>query len=225
MLRKLRFIAREIPKRKIGLRTLCKSYYVYSKGRAYRYGRRLEAFVINGNTVVTLAKNIEIVNKGTFYLNTLPRGDFLTTRKPCVFEMDENSKLIISGYVRAGPGVTMIVNKNAVLQIGDVYINSDTKLICNENIKIGDGSRIAWEVEICDSDFHKMVRDNFMVSKPIDIGSRVWIGSRATILKGVRIGTGAVVASGAVVTRDVPENCLVAGIPAKIVRRDIKWES
>jgi acetyltransferase-like isoleucine patch superfamily enzyme len=221
---KLGLVARELVKRRIGLRTICKSYYVYSKGRAYQHGRRLEAFLINGSAVVALAKNIRIVNKGTFYLGISQRGNFITTKKPCAFEMDENSKLIINGYFTAGPGVTMILNKNAVLQIGDVYINSDTKLICSENIRIGDGSRISWDVEIRDSDFHKMIRDDFTVSKPIDIGSHVWIGSRATILKGVRIGAGAVVATGAVVTKNVPENCLVAGVPAKIVRKDVKWD-
>jgi carbonic anhydrase/acetyltransferase-like protein (isoleucine patch superfamily) len=215
---------RELTERRIGLRTICKSYYVYSRGRAYKRGRHLESFLINGSTAVALAKNIRIVNEGTFHLGTLSRGIFLTTKKSCVLEMDENSKLIIKGYVRAGPGVTIIINRNAVLQMGDVYINSDTKLICSKDIKIGDGSHISWDVEIRDSDFHKISRDDFTVSKPIVIGSHVWIGTRATILKGVNIGAGAVVATGAIVTRDIPENCLAAGVPAKIIRRNINWE-
>jgi hypothetical protein len=217
-------LARELVKRRIGPRTICKSYYVYSKGRANQHGRRLGAFLISGNAIVALAKNIRIANKGTFCLGISQRGNFITSKKPCTFEMDENSKLIIDGYFTAGPGAAVILNKNAVLQVGDVYVNSDTKLICSESIRIGDGTRISWDVEIRDSDFHKMIRDDFRVSKPIDIGSHVWIGSRATILKGVRIGAGAIVATGAVVTRDVPENCLVAGVPARIVRKNVKWD-
>jgi acetyltransferase-like isoleucine patch superfamily enzyme len=51
------------------------------------------------------------------------------------------------------------------------------------------------------------------------IGDDVWVGGNATILPGVTIGDGAVVAAGAVVTRDVPAHSVVAGVPAKVVRR------
>lgn len=54
---------------------------------------------------------------------------------------------------------------------------------------------------------------------PVRIHDDVWIGSRAVILGGVTIGRGAVVGAGAVVTRDVPPACLVAGVPARFVRR------
>ncbi|HYB93217.1 MAG TPA: acyltransferase [archaeon] len=139
--------------------------------------------------------------------------------------MCENSRLIINGSVDIGPGVTISLNKNATLELGDdVYINSDSKLICSSNTKIGAGSVISWDVEIRDSDFHRILREDFVVSKPIDIGSKVWIGSRATVLKGVKIGDGTVVATGAVVTKDFPERCLIAGVPARIIQKNIKWE-
>ena len=57
-----------------------------------------------------------------------------------------------------------------------------------------------------------------MIPAPIHIGKRVWIGSNATILPGVTIGDGAIVAAGAVVTKDVPENTIVSGVPAKVMR-------
>ena len=50
-------------------------------------------------------------------------------------------------------------------------------------------------------------------------GKSVWIGSNATILPGVTIGDNSVVAAGAVVTKDVPENTVVAGVPAKVVKK------
>jgi len=53
---------------------------------------------------------------------------------------------------------------------------------------------------------------------PIHIGDGAWLASRVTVLPGVSIGRGAVVAAGAVVTRDVPPNTLVAGVPARMVR-------
>ena len=52
----------------------------------------------------------------------------------------------------------------------------------------------------------------------IEIGDGVWIASRVTVLPGVVVGAGSVIAAGAVVTRNVPPNTLVAGIPARVVR-------
>jgi acetyltransferase-like isoleucine patch superfamily enzyme len=51
----------------------------------------------------------------------------------------------------------------------------------------------------------------------------VWIGKNAVILKGIIIGEGSVIAAGAVVTKDVPDHCLVAGVPAKVIRKNIEW--
>ena len=58
-----------------------------------------------------------------------------------------------------------------------------------------------------------------MTPAPIVVGNNVWIGSHATILKGVTIGDGAIVAAGAVVTKDVPANTIVGGVPAKPIRK------
>lgn len=61
-------------------------------------------------------------------------------------------------------------------------------------------------------------RNHLAFAKPINIGNDVWIGGNVTILPGVTIGNNVVVAAGAVVTKDVPDNCLVAGIPAKKIK-------
>ena len=58
-----------------------------------------------------------------------------------------------------------------------------------------------------------------IATKPVVIGDDVWIGANAVILPGVTIGRHSVVAAGAVVTKDVPDNTLVGGVPAKIMKR------
>jgi maltose O-acetyltransferase len=65
----------------------------------------------------------------------------------------------------------------------------------------------------------KQRRQKMAQGMPVTIGNDVWIGGNCTILPGVTIGNNVVVAAGAVVTKDVPDNCLVAGVPAKVIRK------
>ena len=57
-----------------------------------------------------------------------------------------------------------------------------------------------------------------LIPKPIHIGKNVWIGSNSTILSGVTIGDNAVIGAGSVVTKDIPENMIAVGSPAKVIR-------
>ena len=68
-------------------------------------------------------------------------------------------------------------------------------------------------------DTSKRIDEQGISTKPVVIGDDVWIGANAVILPGVTIGTHSIVAAGAVVTKDVPEFSLVAGVPAKVIKK------
>ena len=63
-----------------------------------------------------------------------------------------------------------------------------------------------------------MCKQGFSNQAPVVIRDDVWIGARVTILPGVNIGKGAIIAAGAVVTKDIPENSICGGVPAKVIK-------
>ncbi len=101
----------------------------------------------------------------------------------------------------------------------NVFINSGCCFQDQGGIEIGDGVLIGHQVVIAtlNHDFAPARRQNLLPEK-VTIGSNVWIGAHATILPGVTIGDNAIIGAGAVVTKDVPKNAVVAGVPAKIIK-------
>lgn len=100
-----------------------------------------------------------------------------------------------------------------------VFLNMGCKFQDQGGIFIGDDVLIGHNVVLATLNHASSPKHRgTMLPAPIHIGSRVWIGSHATILPGVTIGDGAIVAAGAVVTRDVPENTVVGGVPAHVIR-------
>ncbi|WP_411346888.1 sugar O-acetyltransferase [Paenibacillus sp. WLX1005] len=101
----------------------------------------------------------------------------------------------------------------------DVFFNTGCSFQDRGGITIGDGTMIGMNVTIATLNHGlPLATRNTTFAAPVVIGKQVWIGSGATILPGVTIGDHSVVAAGAVVTRDVPPDSVVAGVPAKFIR-------
>lgn len=113
------------------------------------------------------------------------------------------------------------INYGKNTQIGkNVFINFDCVFLDLGGITIEDGVLIAPKVSLL-SEGHPISPEqrHSLVPKHIHIKKNAWIGANATILHGVTIGQNAVVAAGSVVTKDVPENVVVGGIPAQILKK------
>lgn len=115
------------------------------------------------------------------------------------------------------------INYGRHTKIGkNVFINFDCVFLDLGGIIIEDNVQIAPKVSLLtESHPLKPKERQSLIPKSIHIKKNAWIGANATILHGVTIGENAVVASGSVVTKDVPDNVVVGGIPAKIIK-DIK---
>jgi acetyltransferase-like isoleucine patch superfamily enzyme len=110
--------------------------------------------------------------------------------------------------------VNIVVNKGATLDIGDNSRINGARIFVASMVKIGNNVDVSPYVLIMDSDFSEQP-----IVSPIVIEDNVTIARRATILPGVTIGRGSVIAAGTIVADDVPPYSLVAGVPARIVRR------
>ena len=114
-------------------------------------------------------------------------------------------------YTDCGKNIT--VGKN-------VFINTGCRFQDQGGIRIGDHVLIGHNVVLAtlNHDFAPYNRAT-MHPAPIHIEDRVWIGANATVVPGVTIGENSIVAAGAVVTKDVPPNTIVGGVPAKVLKR------
>lgn len=172
-------------------------------------------------TCIILDKNAKIDLGGNLVLNA---NCIKKNGRSSILRLDAGSILRVEEGFQMYYGADIIIFSGGSLKLGSGFCNSNVKIRCKERIEIGYDVAISHDVTIMDSDFHEIDMDGFNISAPVHIGNHVWIGTRAIILKGVHIGDGAVVAAGSIVAKDVPAGALVAGVPAKILRREIKWK-
>ncbi len=131
------------------------------------------------------------------------------------FSLGRNSIIECTGVMRElGEKLTIGNNvgiaPNAFIAMrGKIYIGDDTIF--------GPGVSIHAENHIF-KDLVKPIRLQGTVRKGVFIGKNCWIGSRAIILDGVHIGDNVVIAAGAVVNKDIPDNCIAGGVPAKVIK-------
>ena len=133
----------------------------------------------------------------------------LLSRITCT-DVDESSAIFPPFHINYGKHTRL--GKN-------VFINFDCVFLDLGGITIDDGVFIAPKVSLLTEGHPIAPEDRHSLTvAPIHIKRNAWIGANATIMQGVTIGENAIVAAGAVVTKDVPDNTIVGGIPAKIIK-------
>lgn len=144
--------------------------------------------------------------KGSF--NTVMIGEDCRLRHASLY--CQHRSAIILGRGVSTTSRSRFIAKN---EPADILVGDDCMFASNTMVRTNDGHGI----------FDRATKQKINPAQDIAFCPHVWVADNATVLKGVVIGSHAVVAMGAIVTASVPRNCLVGGIPAKIIRRDILW--
>jgi acetyltransferase-like isoleucine patch superfamily enzyme len=211
--------------------------------------RRLPPAALHGGPLALLRfmrRNRMLTLRYARLLARLARRRFLSTY---------GRRIVLDGLAFIGRGVEIEIGRRGRLALGRwSWIGHGTKLRCHEgmvsigaksvlgqectisayrHVSIGRECVIADRVMMIDfdhgaADVERPIRLQGIYKRDVRVGHNVWIGYGACILRGVTVGDNAVIGANAVVTRDVPENAVVGGVPARVLRmrdepRTLRW--
>ena len=108
-------------------------------------------------------------------------------------------------------------SSKAKIVIGDDCGFSGCSIVADNEIVIGNNVVVGANTTIGDRDGHQDIYD--ATPTPIHIEDNVWLGMNVTILKGVKIGKNSIVGAGSIVTKNIPENEIWAGVPARFIKK------
>lgn len=221
--------------------------YLWRKIKAISYLREIVATVyyflhktrrnIRGNDnliKVELKEHFPFLKNVTFSINgdgntvIINSGVRLSNTK--IEIRGHHNKLIIGENCQIASGCLWIEDYDCKLLIGKGTTIGEANIGVSEpksSVVIGEDCMLSHSVDIRCGDSHSILdiassqRINY--AQDVHIGNHVWIAKSVQILKGVYIGNNSIVAAGSIVTKDVPENCLVAGVPAQVKRTGLTW--
>lgn len=182
-----------------------------------------------GNAVIcdkTIDAHIKVVFTGSN--NTLVvKSDAKVSNLSIQFDCDngrcEIGNNAFKGSIRVGHHCTVKIG-DAVTCTNGCYISTAE----HSSVEIGDDCMIASGNEIRADDAHPIfdveTGERVNMPKSIKIGNHVWLGVRAVVLGGSQIGDGSVLGYGSILKGKIPNNCIAAGVPARVVKKNIAWE-
>jgi acetyltransferase-like isoleucine patch superfamily enzyme len=206
--RRLRSVATQI--------SVFKSLYLSAKWKGF--------FLVTRGTKVKIERGAKVhLDPGAFFCI----GFANRTAMSASLHLGLGAEVVVHGTAMIQRGCRVFVHNGGRLTMGSrSYVNDCSTLTCFEEVSIGSGCSISWNTNIMDTNVHELSIEGVPRPRtsPVRIEDGVWVGAGATILPGVTVGTGAVIAAASVVTADVPPGVLVAGNPARVIRRNVTWE-
>lgn len=213
----------ELKKNKI-VRRLYYSYQNWLNGHSYNHGRNNQ--VLNEGYKVRCRVHIQGDN------NQIVISDLGGAKNSLLHISGNNNKIIIGEGALVSGAELWIENNDCVIEIGaNTFVGHHSHLACTENgsrLTIGDDCMLSSYVQIRTGDSHSildMEGNRINLAQSVHIGNHCWIGEGAKVLKGVTLNKDVVVSTGAIVTKSFDSNVLLGGIPAKIIKENVTWDS
>ncbi len=172
-------------------------------------------------------------NTKIYNIRNITFGNNVTIEKNCIIDGFSSEKIIFGDCVKIGSYSTLSSTSHLSkygkgLKIGNhSAVGQFTEFGAAGGIEIGNdvimGSYISFHSENhLFGDSTKLIREQGVTSKGIKIGNNVWVGAKVTFLDGCEVGNNSVVAAGAVVNGIYPDNSIIGGVPAKVLKSTIE---
>ena len=188
-----------------------------------------------------LGHNNIIVNKGGIRVNSRIQfsgnGNRVILEKNCmllnslVMIQGENNEVRLGADSYVSGAELWVENNQCLLSIGEnTFVGHHSHLACTENgskLVIGDNGMISSYVQIRTGDSHSILNmegKRINNAKSVFIGYHCWLGEGSKVMKGVTLEGDDIVSSGAIVTKSYGKNLLLGGIPARIIKENVKWD-
>lgn len=208
-------------------KTIASLYYFYHKTRREVCGND-NVIDIHFHGYFPLLKNVAFNIVGNNNTIIIKSGVCISDTK--IEIKGEHNKLVIEENCHIGGGCLWIEDYECQLSIGKGTTIIEADIGVSEpklSVTIGEDCMLAHGIDIRCGDSHSVIdlesNERINYAQNINIGDHVWIATFAQVLKGVNIGNNSIIAAGSIVTKDVPENCLVSGIPADVKRTKVTW--
>lgn len=149
------------------------------------------------------------------------------------FEIGRGARVVLGRWSWIGHGCKIRAHEGEVRIGAKTVLGQECTVSAFQRVEIGRECILADRVMLIDFDHgvvdvERPVRLQGIYKRDVRVGHNVWIGYGACVLRGVDVGDNAILGTSAVVTRDVPENAVVAGVPARVIRmretpRTLRW--
>lgn|GEM_PF-532930 len=187
---------------------------------------------IHHSALLTIKNSKIIVHNGVLKIGTdfgyFDGGIYDPQKDSCRIALT-NSVLEIYGNVSLYPGAIIHATDARVTIKNNTIVNGGSQIIARKSVEIGEECLLAHGVLIRDNDGHDLStteeRENVGGFKDVVVGNHCWFGQRSMVLKGVTVEDNVVIAAGAVVAKSVKANCVVAGVPAKVIKEGVTWKA